>query len=152
MIDLEIIKDFEGKIEPSLIMNAARVTLAHHGVEPTSSLSILITTDQQIQELNRNFRGFDQPTDVLAFPASHSNPEDGTIYLGDIIISLPRAAAQANQRGHPPAEEIQLLVIHGILHLLDFDHADPAGKQQMWSTKRHILDQLGISSQILEER
>ena len=152
MIDINASKDFKGKFERSLIMNAAKVTLAYLSQPVTSSLSILITTDQHIQELNQEYRKVDHPTDVLAFPAGHSNPEDGTTYLGDVIISYPRAASQAKERGHQTIEEIQLLVIHGILHLLAFDHVDQEDKQQMWTAKRNILDQLKIDPLILSGR
>ncbi len=152
MIDIEIGKDFREQVERSLLLNTVKVTLAHLSAPPASSLSILITTDQQIQDLNQQYRNIDRPTDVLAFPAGHVNPEDGSIYLGDVIISYPRAAFQAEQRGHKTLEEIQLLIIHGILHLFDFDHAEPVGKQEMWNAKRQILKQLKIETDILDNR
>jgi probable rRNA maturation factor len=152
MIDIHIPKEFKGKIKRSVIRKAAQATLTSLAVPPNACLSILITADQQIQELNQKYRRVDAPTDVLAFPAGYTNPEDGSVYLGDVILSYPRAAFQAEQRGHDPEQEVQLLVIHGILHLLDYDHADPAGKQEMWAAKRRILDQLDIGSQILDDR
>lgn len=152
MIDIEIVKAFEGKIKRQRITSAVQATLNYLSIAPTASLSILITTDQQIQELNQKYRGIDQPTDVLAFPAGHTNPEDGTMYLGDIILSYPRAEVQAAERGHQTAEEIQLLVIHGVLHLLHFDHADAAEKQEMWHVKSQILQQLNIAPQVLGDR
>jgi len=152
MIDIEIIEDFKVLIDRFSVSNAAEAALAYLAVPPTSSLSILITTDQQIQALNKKYRDVDQATDVLAFPAGHSNPEDGSIYLGDVIISYQRAVSQADVQGHKTIEEIQLLVIHGILHLLHFDHADPDGKKRMWIAKDHILEKLEIGSWILEDR
>lgn len=152
MIDIEIVKDFKDLVDRPSIFNAAQATLAYLTAPQTSSLSILITTDNQIQTLNQKYRNVEHPTDVLAFVAGHPNPEDGSIYLGDVIISYPRAEFQAGQRGHKTIEEIQLLVIHGILHLFNFDHADPKGKQAMWNAKRQILNQLKIEPQILGDR
>jgi probable rRNA maturation factor len=152
MIDIEISKGFKGKVETAWVMGAAQAALTELDVSPESALSILITTDQHIQELNRDYRQVDQPTDVLAFPSGHSNPEDGMTYLGDIVISYPRAAAQAGERGHLVAEEIQLLVIHGILHLLSYNHLDPEGKEQMWNIKQQVLEGLGVGPQVLGDR
>jgi probable rRNA maturation factor len=151
MINLEIKKEFQDLFESSSLKLVVSSTLRHLSVPENASITILITTDQQIHQLNRDFRGVDTPTDVLAFPAGHRDPEDGTIYLGDVIISHPRASHQARQRGHPVIKEIQLLIIHGILHLLGYDHEDPEGKEQMWERQEFLLDQLGNGSEILDE-
>jgi probable rRNA maturation factor len=151
MINLEITEEFKDLYESSSIKLVVCSTFKHLRVPETASLTILITTDQQIHQLNRDFRGVDAPTDVLAFPAGHRDPEDGTTYLGDVIISHPQASQQARQRGHPIIEEIHLLTIHGILHLLGYDHEEPEGKERMWETQEFILDQLEIGSDILDE-
>jgi probable rRNA maturation factor len=89
---------------------------------------------------------------VLSFPASETDPESGTRYIGDILISIPRAQSQADAAGHPLESEVQLLVVHGVLHLLGHDHADPAEKNRMWKAQSEILDSLGLGSiQIREE-
>ena len=89
-----------------------------------ASLTILFSDDLHIQRLNREFRNKDKPTDVLSFPGGDpipGMPEPGR-YLGDIIISVPTASRQANESGHSLEAELQLLVIHGVLHLLGYDH------------------------------
>ena len=107
----------------------------------------MITDDSGIQSLNRDFLGYDTPTDVLAFSALEddgpfvSAPEAGG-YLGDVIVSYPRAVAQAQEHGHSPEQELNLLVVHGILHLLGYDHADDEAKAAMWARHDAILDGL----------
>ena len=94
----------------------------------------MLTDNPHLQELNREYLGMDAPTDVLSFPASETDPETGARYLGDILISIPRAEEQAQSAGHPLEAEVQLLVVHGVLHLLGYDHAEARKRkvQQMW--------------------
>jgi probable rRNA maturation factor len=87
----------------------------------------------------------DAPTDVLSFPASESDPETGTPYLGDILISIPRATIQAQVAGHAVEEEVQLLVVHGTLHLLGHDHAEAEEKARMWKAQAEVMSRLGLS-------
>ena len=92
------------------------------------------------------------PTDVLSFPASETDPDTGASYIGDILISIPRAQAQADAAGHPLEAEVQLLVVHGVLHLLGYDHADAEEKALMWKAQAEILTGLGLGTiQIREE-
>ncbi len=107
-------------------------------------LSVVLTDDEQLQELNRDYLGVDAPTDVLSFPASETDPESGEAYLGDILISVQRASQQAEAAGHPLQAEVQLLVVHGVLHLLGHDHAEPKEKARMWSAQSAILKSLGL--------
>jgi probable rRNA maturation factor len=100
-----------------------------------TELSLIITDDEAIRELNRRFRGLDVPTDVLAFGAAAeerfvSAPE-GPPYLGDVVVSYQRALAQAKEFGHTVEEELMLLVVHGILHLLGYDHQEEFAAQKM---------------------
>jgi probable rRNA maturation factor len=106
----------------------------------------------RLQELNRDYLGIDAPTDVLSFPASETDPETGARYLGDILISVPRAQSQAEAAGHALESEVQLLVVHGVLHLLGHDHAKPEEKRRMWKAQAEILESLGLGDiQIREE-
>jgi probable rRNA maturation factor len=108
-----------------------------------AGLTLVIGDDAQLHALNRQFLGVDAPTDVLSFPADDTDPDSGERYIGDILISYPRAAAQSASAGHTVQEELQLLVVHGVLHLLGFDHAEPAGKTRMWEIQSQILESLG---------
>jgi len=121
---------------------AALVTLTHEDVD--GDLSIVLTDDSQLRELNRNFRAVDAPTDVLSFPASETDPETNRPYLGDVIISVPRAGEQALDAGHALKAEAQLLVVHGTLHLLGHDHADAEEKSRMWNAQTEILARIGL--------
>ena len=111
-----------------------------------------MTSDARLHELNLNYLGVDAPTDVLSFPATETDPETGAHYIGDILISIPRAQAQASAAGHPLESEVQLLVVHGVLHVLGHDHAEPEEKGRMWKAQAEILESLGLGTiQIREE-
>jgi probable rRNA maturation factor len=114
---------------------------------PDETVTVLtLTGDEQLHEYNRRYRGLDEPTDVLAF-AAREEPTDrrfqappGTQdWLGDIVISLPRAREQARAAGHPVDDEVRLLAVHGLLHLLGYDHAEPAEEAAMTALTNRIL-------------
>jgi probable rRNA maturation factor len=130
----------------ALLERAAQVTLEHAGAERSRSadLTIVLTDDAQLHELNRDYLGVDAPTDVLSFPADEEDPESGVHYLGDILISIPRAKKQAKAAGHPLEAEVQLLVVHGTLHLLGHDHAKTREKARMWKAQAEVMSKLGL--------
>ena len=130
-------------VKPELIEHAALTTLAHQSTD--GDLTIVLTDDAQLHQLNRDYLGVDAPTDVLSFPASETDPETGVSYLGDVIVSIPRAEAQSQSAGHPLEAELQLLVVHGVLHLLGHDHAEPEDKARMWSAQAQVLERLGLA-------
>lgn len=132
-----------------LLERAARAALAHQSESPECELTLVLTDDARLQELNREYLGIDAPTDVLSFPASEKDgaeidPETGSPYLGDILISLPYAARSAERAGHPLEAEVQLLAVHGVLHLLGHDHAEADEKARMWKAQAEILESLGL--------
>lgn len=114
---------------------------------PAETVTVLtLTNDEHLREYNRRYRGLDEPTDVLAF-AAREQPTDqrfqappGTAdWLGDIVISLPRARAQAREAGHTVNDEVRLLAVHGLLHLLGHDHAKAAEARTMTTLTNRIL-------------
>jgi probable rRNA maturation factor len=133
-----------------LLESAARAALDLSGA-PDADLTIVIVNDARIQGLNRDFLGRDTPTDVLSFPADEPDPETGRRYLGDVVISLKRATEQAGERGHAVEAEMQLLAVHGVLHLLGYDHAGAEEKDRMWAAQAGILERLGVSPKIVHE-
>ena len=136
----------------NLLENAARAALEHESESLESDLSIILTDDARLHDLNLNYLKVDAPTDVLSFPASETDPETGARYIGDILISMPRAQSQAAAAGHPLEAEVQLLVVHGVLHLLGHDHARARDKARMWKAQAAILERLGLAHiQIREE-
>jgi len=137
-----------------VLERAASAALEHDASRQSldSELTIVLTNDARLQELNQDYLGIDAPTDVLSFPASETDPETGAHYIGDILISIPRAQSQATAAGHPLESEVQLLVVHGVLHLLGHDHAEAQEKVRMWKAQAEILTQLGLADiQIREE-
>ncbi len=122
------------------------------GTESTQGdLTIVLTDDRHLHELNLDYLGVDSPTDVLSFPAGEVDPETEVLYLGDIAISIPRAMQQAQNAGHPLEAEAQLLVVHGVLHLLGYDHGTEAEKAVMWAEQARVLEGLGLSRIQIQE-
>jgi probable rRNA maturation factor len=142
MIHIDNQQDFP---ETTLLERAARFTLDLSPDHSNADMTIVLTDDRQLHELNLDYLGVDAPTDVLSFPASESDPETGSTYLGDVIISIPRAAEQAQAAGHSLEAEVQLLVVHGTLHLLGYDHATAEEKAQMWEEQARVLERIGLS-------
>lgn len=129
-----------------LLQEAAAAALRHQDASETAAITILLTDDQAIQALNRDYLGEDRPTDVLSFPAGESLPgmDEFADYLGDIALSVPYATRQAAEKGHGATAEMQLLVVHGVLHLLGYDHATPEEQREMWAVQAEILERLGL--------
>lgn len=142
MINIDNQQDF---LESALLQRAARLTLDLESAPVNADITIVLTDDAQLHELNKEFLGVDAPTDVLSFPASESDPETGTPYLGDILISIPRATEQAQASGHSVEAEVQLLVVHGTLHLMGHDHAEAEEKARMWAAQAEVMSRLGLS-------
>jgi probable rRNA maturation factor len=105
---------------------------------PDAELSVLLTDDPGIHRLNREHRDKDKPTDVLAFPMDESVPDPAGI-LGDVVISLDTAFRQARSRGRPLLEEVRFLLAHGLLHLIGYDHGEPAEKREMVAMTRRLV-------------
>ena len=148
MIGIVVQDPFQDNISEQVLCFAAEAALQICGVNDSPSLSIRITDDAEMQDLNLRFRGIDKTTDVLSFGEDFIDPDLESRYLGDVVISYPRAEDQANSRGHTAAEELQLLVIHGVLHLLGYDHGTGTEKKKMWSIQGKILEKIGITIQI----
>lgn len=111
--------------------------------EPEFTLSFVAPED--IQRLNRTFRKVDAVTDVLSFESGgETDPGSGREYIGDIVICISRAKEQAELSGHRLIDEISLLEIHGLLHLLGYDHYTDEEKQEMWKEQNGYLERLGI--------
>ena len=125
------------------LKQAILATLDCVGLPENSELTVQLSTEEVIKKLNFKFLGVDAPTDVLAFPSGDINPETEKPYLGDVIISFSRAQKQADEGAHSIEQELELLVVHGTLHLLGFDHADEHSKSKMWLVQQQILDNLG---------
>lgn len=144
VVDLE----YQPEVDQARLVAVVEQVLLDRNYHQTE-LSLSITSDEAVQALNRAYRGFDKPTDVLSFEADMAAdnfvlPVDVTPYLGDIIISAQTATKQAQAMGHTPFEEILLLAIHGTLHLLGYDHMTTADKTEMWQKQTDLLEANGL--------
>lgn len=124
-----------------LLRRAANLALLRAHGKKGGSLTVLLTGDSALRQLNREFRGLDQPTNVLSFPAA-ANPEN---YLGDIAIAHGVTAREARETGKEFADHAAHLVVHGVLHLLGYDHETVAGAKIMEPLETAILSELGIA-------
>jgi len=129
------------------ILRAADVVGEIYGVA-SAELSVTLTDDEHIHALNKKFRGVDRATDVLSFAFRESNEPEviGADFeiLGDVIISLERAAAQAKEFGHSFLREVIFLEVHGLLHLLGYNHIDDGERREMEAEQKFIMTRLGI--------
>ncbi len=152
MIDFEIEVRIETPIsEPEAtlvekIVTAVSITLRLQQAAVPVVMTVALTDDEVIQQLNFTYRGQDKATDVLSFAAGEPMPgmADGPLYLGDVIISVPTARRQAAKAGHSLLAELQLLAVHGTLHLLGLDHVDKIEKREMWAAQTAVMTQLGL--------
>ena len=147
VIDLRVDERYETQVELHALREAAERTLRHQS-EEAYDLTVLITGDQLVRELSQRHRGVDSTTDVLAFINDPVGPFVDAPglgrYLGDIIISFPQAERQAARAGNDISAELQLLVVHGVLHLLGYDHESEPEGAEMWAAQEAVLDELGL--------
>lgn len=137
-------------VDAARMAAAARVVMHQHGIDPASEITIVVADDETVRKLNSEYRGVDSVTDVLSFPADPLPPElagelDDAPYLGDIVVAYPYATAQAAALGHDTADSLTLLIAHGTLHLLGYDHDTPERRAEMWAAQERALTALGIS-------
>jgi len=137
-IDLRVHPKFSARVGRTRLQRVAQKTL--RAEKSRATLTIYITTNAEIRKLNRQFHATNAATDVLAFPMQ---PNDALPhlqhYLGDIIISYERARVQARKAGWRIADELDLLAVHGILHLLGYDDRTPRKRAMMWKRQAEIL-------------
>ncbi|RME75868.1 MAG: rRNA maturation RNase YbeY [Chloroflexi bacterium] len=147
-VQIEIDDPFAAELPPDLIERAALLTLQRYQVSPASTVTISITDSETVRELNARFRGINAATDVLSFENTPDPdfPAGDTAHLGDVVIAYPVAQAQATAAGHRPQDEVALLTVHGVLHLLGLDHDTPTAKAEMWAVQQEILSALGLEN------
>lgn len=127
---------FTSKME-ELVQKVVLHVITAEGIESAEEVSILITNNAEIQGLNAEYRDIDAPTDVLSFPMDDE-------YLGDIVISMEKVFEQAEEYGHSPERELAFLTVHGMLHLVGYDHIEEEERTQMRAREEEILNELGI--------
>ncbi len=143
---IEIINESDHEVDEAGITAAAGFALAEMGVNPLAELSILVVGLDHMTELNRRWMGGTGPTDVLSFPMDDAMPpkpdavEPTMPVLGDLVLSPDVAEAQAKDAGHSTAEERDMLTVHGVLHILGYDHAEPEQAKEMFGLQNRLLD------------
>jgi probable rRNA maturation factor len=147
-IEVFVEEKFRGAVDGGWVKKIVRQVLKAEEVAPPYEVSLVFTDSETVQRLNRDYRGVDEPTDVLAFymlpqkgaDSSFALPPDGVTRLGEVIISYPQAVAQAKEQGHSPERELALLIVHGVLHLLGYDHEEPEKESRMRERERELLE------------
>jgi len=129
-------------VETGFVRNVLTEALRLQGRRDSPDVSVALVDDAYIRVLNREYRGTDQPTDVLAFPMTPEDAAGGEPTLGDIVISVERAREQARQFKHPIRREVALLALHGLLHLLGYEDETESGASVMWSTQKELLEKI----------
>ncbi len=144
------VEESVGPLDIQPVDDAVRLTLLMQNVAESCEVVVVLTDDTAIEDLNRRFRGTPAPTDVLSFANESRGPfamgsPDYPRHLGDIVISIDRARDQAEAAGGTLEAELQLLAVHGTLHLLGYDHADEQQREKMWAIQTEILRMLGVN-------
>ncbi len=146
---LEIEPEYEGLLDAGKLHRLALSVLQEEGVQGPVELGILVTTDDEVHSLNREYLGHDYKTDVISFGMQEEAPSPGKprfvtpaeqpIHLGDVVISYDRATEQAPEYAHSADAEVALLLIHGILHLLGYDDTNDAHRAMMHARQQELL-------------
>lgn len=137
-------EDFERLIE-----QCTAAALEEEEITDDAEVSVTLVDNARIRELNNEFREIDRETDVLSFPMGDESfevdPDNDAILLGDIVISLEKAQAQAEEYGHSFRREVAFLLTHSLFHLLGYDHITPEDEKEMFAKQEAVLERLGIS-------
>jgi len=154
-IDIQVDEQFVDSVDGKNLTTIVTHLLTKVGY-PTATVTLVVTDDETVQRLNRDYRGVDAPTDVLSFAAQESTQDAPTVadlpaelaaelgnYLGDVIIAYPYAKQQAEHYQNSVAAELRLLAVHGVLHLLGHDHATAAEEAAMWALQSEVLTPFG---------
>ena len=147
-VSIEISNESGHDVDENALLAVARHTLEQMGVNAMAELSLLIVDVEYMAELNHRWMDKTGPTDVLAFPMDELDVDRGPgagddgpepTLLGDVVLCPAVAQRQARTAGHPVADEMHLLTVHGILHLLGYDHAEPDEEKEMFGLQRKLL-------------
>lgn len=162
-MDVEVSFSFDWKnVLREAVLQAAEYVHCPYEID----VNVLLTDDERIHEMNREFRQIDRATDVLSFPMAdyerpgdfslcerepeaYFHPESGELLLGDIVLSVEKVYAQAQEYGHTPKRELAFLTVHSMLHLFGYDHMEEGERQEMEKAQEEIMQILQISRECL---
>ena len=155
-IYVQVFPAFTGRLSKAWLRKVAAQALETQGEGRPLNISLVIADDETVHNLNREYRDLDETTDVLAFPLWESRengasdadgfvlPSEETAPVGEIVISYPQAARQAREGKRLIRAEMALLIVHGVLHLLGFDHADAQQESHMWARQDEVLTRVPL--------
>jgi len=158
-LEIQVLPPFRRRITNRWLHSAVQHTLANEEMKHVGLIGLTIADDEMLRQLNRDYAGIDEITDVLAFGDNYCQTEtslgktenksvdfvtpfDAPVILGDVVISYTQAARQAREQKHTIRQEITLLVAHGVLHLLGYDHVIAKQKKDMWERQDRVVDQM----------
>jgi len=149
-LGIQIDQKFRRYLKKDRLKQAVECSLSTQSLASEVELGLLITDDETVQKLNREYRSLDETTDVLSFALTEKSadslpfitPPDGFLHLGEVVISYPQAARQAQENNTEIDKEVALLVIHGTLHLLGYDHDEPKREQEMRALEERVLSEV----------
>lgn len=154
MLEIDFIDEIngDGKAAEQLIQKLLSFAAEAEGLEEGTELSVTFLDDQAIQQINHDYRGKDQPTDVISFALEEEVEGEGAIFgaddmprhLGDLLISVETAQRQAQEYGHSVERELGFLALHGFLHLLGYDHMTENDEKKMFGRQDEILQSFGL--------
>ena len=149
------LSDEQDKVTPpdefeKLIEDCAREALIEEEMDEDAEVSVTLVDNARIRELNSEYRNIDRETDVLSFPMGDEDgfevdPDTDAVLLGDIVLSLEKAQAQAEEYGHSFKREVAFLITHSLFHLLGYDHMTPEEEAEMFAKQDKVLEKLGIT-------
>jgi probable rRNA maturation factor len=155
-VDVQVFPAFARRLSKTWLREVTEQALESQGDGKPMRISLVIADDETVHGLNRDYRGLDEITDVLAFPLWESRdneaqgsdgfvlPSEETTPVGEIVVSYPQAARQARDGKKLLRAEMALLIVHGVLHLLGYDHADAQQESHMWARQDQVLEKVSI--------
>ncbi len=155
-VDVTIPRGYGRRISAKLVRQVVEKAIEKEGLQQPVSVDVVMVTDDEMREINATRRGIDEATDVLSFPLLDLKPGQGITqdffplppdvsqHLGDVVISVPRVESQAEEAGHSRERELAFLTVHGILHILGYDHDTDDRRRQMRRREEEILGELGL--------
>jgi probable rRNA maturation factor len=150
-ISIIIEKEITGKVEKRWLKSLTEKVIKAQGIGDNVEIGIVLAGADKVRQLNRDYLGHDGPTDVISFstreeppgePVNFVQPPDEVLHLGEVVVSYPQAVIQAQEYGHSEKREIQILVIHGVLHLMGYEHDTPELAREMKAREAVTLGQI----------
>jgi probable rRNA maturation factor len=146
LIEIQVDPRWASQVDSARLQNAIRTTFQMGGIMSEPGVSLVVVGDEEMTRLHEHYRDEPGTTDILTFPYEDDGVEEEMAgYLGDIVVCFPQAARQGAEEGHTAQAELDLLAVHGTLHLLGYDDEDPVARVRMWQQQKLVLERLGLT-------